>query len=125
MWRPAPWHLGSTLPCTMALPLSYILPSPGFTMRPTSLFCHLGPSLVLLPGPPVGTMRGAPVVPQGHLGVSMLLLPSASPIFILEPTLNPFKERSTDMCNVVANPIIWNLSPPIWAHCITQEVGGI
>ena len=124
MRRLPPWHPGSTFPCTKGLPLPYTPPSPGFTMRPTSLFCCLRPSLVLLLGP-IGTTRGGPVVPQGHLGMSMLLLLSVSPIFILGPTFNPFKERSTDMRNVVTNPIIRNLSPLIWAHHITQEVGGI
>ena len=105
-----PWCLRCTLPHTTALPLSYTLPSPGFAMRPTSLFCHLWPSFVLLPGPPVRIVEGAAVVPRGHLSMSMLLLLSMSPIFIFGPTLNLFKE-STDMCSVVTNPIIWNLGP--------------
>ena len=43
-----------------------------------------------------------------HLSHSWVL----SPIFILRPALYPFKERSTDICNVVMNPIIQNFSPP-------------
>ena len=57
-------------------------------------------------------------VPQGYLGMSMLILLSASPIFILGPTLNPFKERSTDMRDMVANPTIWNFHTLIRAHHI-------
>ena len=53
--------------------------------------------------------------------MSALLLPSASPIFILRPAPYPFKERSTDMCNVVTNPIIWNFSPPIQVHCMSPK----
>ena len=125
MGRPASQCLGCTFPCTMALPFSYTLPSPGFTMRLTSRFCRLGSSFIPLLGSPVGTMGEATLVPQGHLGTSLFLLPLASPIFILRPALHPFKERSTDMCNVVANSIIWNFSPSIQAHCITQEMRGI
>ena len=66
-----------------------------------------------------GLWEEAMVVPQGHLGTSMLLLPLASPISILRPALYPFKERSTDMCNMVVNPIIWNFKPPD-ARCIAS-----
>ena len=111
MSRLVPWGLGSTSPCTMALLLPYVLPPPGFTMRSTSLSCHLRPSLILLLGSFAGTVGGGLVVPHSHLGM-LILLPSVPPFFILGPTFNPFKERSTDECYVFMNSIVWNLSPP-------------
>ena len=29
------------------------------------------------------------------------------------------------MCNMVPHPIVWNLGPSVWVHCITQEVQGV
>ena len=123
---------GETCPLGFRMYLSFYYSStilshpapPGLTLGPT-WFCCLWCSLVPLPGSPVRTMGGAMVVPQGHLGMSMLLLPSMSPIFVLKPAFYSFKERSTDMCNVVPNPIIWNFSPLIWVHCVAQEVRGV
>ena len=97
--RLVPWGPGSTSPCTMALLLPYVLPPPGFTTRSTSLFCCLRPSLISLPGPFAGTVGGGLVVPPSHLGMLVLFLCVPS-LFILGPTLNPFKERSTGKCCV-------------------------
>ena len=119
-----PWGPGSTSPCTAAPPLPYVSPPPGFTMRSTSLSCHLRPLLIPLLGPFARTAGGSSVVPHSHLGMS-ILLPSVPPFFILGPTFNPFKERSTDECYVFANSIVWNLSPPVWAHHSAQEMGGV
>ena len=109
--RLVPWQSGSTSPFTMTLLLPYVLPPPGFTMRSTSLFCHLRPSLISLLDPFSRTMGGGSVVPCYHLGTSALFLCVPS-LFILGPTLNSFKERSTGKCYVFPNPIIWNLGPP-------------
>ena len=122
--RIVPWWPGSTSPCTMAPLLPYISPPPGFTLRSTSLFCCLRPLLIQLPGPYPRTVEGCLVVPCSHLGMSMLLL-SVSPLFILGPTFNSFKERSTDKCAVFANPIVQNLSPLVQTHCSAQEVRGV
>ena len=119
-----PWQPESTSPCTMTPPLPYVLPPPGFTMRSTFLLCHLGPLPILLLGPFAGTAAGGLVVPHHHLGTSVLF-PCVPSLFILGPTLNPFKERSTGKCYVFPNPIIWNLGPPVWAHCSAQEMGGV
>ena len=64
------------------------------------------------------------MVPHHHLGMSVLF-PCVPSLFILGLTLNPFKERSTGKCYVFPNPIIWNLGPLVWAHCSTQEMGGV
>ena len=57
--------------------------------------------------------------------MSVFLLPSTSPIFILRPAFYPFKEGSTDVHDVVPDPIIWNLGPSVWVHCVAQEVQGV
>ena len=124
MGRLVSWWLGPTSSCTTAPPLPYGSPPPGFTMRSTSLFCHLRPSLILLPGPFTGTAGGGSLVPCCHLGM-LALFPCVPSLFILGPTLNPFNERSTGKCYVFPNPIIWNLGPPVWAHSSAQEMGGV
>ena len=116
--------LGSTSSCTMTLLLPYVSPPPGFTMRSTSLFCHLRPSFILLLGSSAGTAGGGLVVSHHHLG-KLVLFPCVPSLFILGLTLNPFKERSTGKHYVFPNPIIWNLGPPIWAHHSAQEMGGV
>ena len=115
-------HLSLYYSCTTP----YISPSSGFTMRSTSLFCHLGPSLIPAPGSFCQDCgRGFSGPPEAIWVCLCSSSPSVSPLFILGPTFNPFKERSTDECDVFANPIIQNLSPPVQAHCGAQEVRGV
>ena len=57
--------------------------------------------------------------------MSVILLPSTSPILILRPAFYSLEEGSTDMCNMVLDPIVWNLGPSVWAHCIAQKVRGV
>ena len=104
-------QLGSTSSCATALPLPYVLPPPGFTTRSMSLFCQFRNSHISLLGPFTRTVGGGLLVPHHHLGTLALFLCVPS-LFILGPTLNPFKERSTGKCYDFPNPIIWNLGPP-------------
>ena len=124
MGRFVPWGLGPTSPCTMVLPLPYVSSPPGFTMRSTCFSCHLRPSLILLLGPFAGTVGGGSVVPCINLSMSVLLL-SVPPFLILGLTFNPFKERSTDKCYVLANSIACNLSPLVQVHSSAKEMGGV
>ena len=124
MGRPTPQGLGWPFPSTMALPFFCTLPPPGLTLGLT-WFHHLRFSLILLLGPPVGTAGGTTVIPQGNLCTSVILLPLTSPILILRPAFYSLEEGSTDMHNMVLDPIVWNLGLSVWVHCITQKVRGV
>ena len=78
-------------------------------------FCHLGPSLIPLPGPFAGTMGGGLVVPHSHLGM-LVLFPCVPSLFTLGLTFNPFKERSTDKCYVFPEPHNLESWPPQFGH---------
>ena len=88
-------------------------------------FVALGSHAVSLPGSPVGTVGGTMVIPQGHLCTSVILLPLTSPNLILRSAFYSLEEGGTDMHNMVPDPIVGNLGPFVWVHCITQKVRGV
>ena len=119
----APWGSGHSSLSTLASPFSHTSPPSGLTLGPTWFHC-LGFLLILLPGSPFGTAGGTMVIPQG-ICVSVLLLPLTLPVFVLRPVFYSLEEGGTNMCNMVLHPIVRNLGPSVWAHCITQEVWGV
>ena len=48
-----------------------------------------------------------------------------SPNLILRSVVYSLEEGSTDVRNMVLDPIVWNLGPSVGAHCITQKVRGV
>ena len=104
-------------------PVSFTLPSPGFTMRLTSQFCHLGSFVHPTPGFSCWDCRrgyGGPPRPFGYVYAPP---PISISYFHIETCSLSLQRKSTDMCDVVTNPIIWNFSPPIWVHCIHPRGG--
>ena len=124
MGRPTPRGLGWPFPSTTAPPFFHTLPPPGLTSRLTWFHC-LRFLLISLPGPPVGTVGGTMVIPQGNWCTSVILLPLMLPYLILRSAFYPLEEGGTDMCNMVPDPIVGNLGPLVWVHCITQKVRGV
>ena len=61
------------------------------------------------------------VIPQGICAPVLLLL-LMLPALILRPAFYPLEEGGANLCNMVLHPIVWNLGPPVWVHCITQNV---